>query len=130
MKRTIKNLLLTGLSLVFLLSAANYSLAQGGTYNFASSSGLSTSANQAGYITTDASTIEDIIATIIYVLLGLVGVTFMGFIMYGGITWMTAMGNEEKVKKANKILMASLFGLMITLSAYVLSFFLINYFWK
>jgi hypothetical protein len=100
-----------------------------GTYNFASSSGLSTSAQEAGYITdSSVSTVEDIAGTVIYVALGLVGVIFMILAIYGGVIWMTAQGNEEKVKKANQILMAALFGMIITLAAYVISFFLISYF--
>jgi hypothetical protein len=101
------------------------------TYDFASSSGLVTSANKAGYaIGSDATTVEGLIGTIIYVILGLVGVIFLGFALYGAITWMTAGGNEEKVKKANKILTGALFGLLITLAAYIISYFLINYFWE
>lgn len=100
-----------------------------GTYNFASSSGLSTSAQEAGYITdSSVSTVEDIAGTVIYVALGLVGVVFMILAIYGGVIWMTAQGNEEKVKKANQTLMAALFGMIITLAAYVISFFLISYF--
>jgi len=102
-----------------------------GTYNFASSSGLAASGNKAGYITSaNAYSIEQIIAVIIYAVLGLVGVIFMGYALYGAVTWMTAQGNPEKVKKANNILNGALFGMMITLAAYVISYFLITYFWQ
>jgi len=60
----------------------------------------------------------------------LVGVLFMVLVIYGGLIWMASQGNEEKVKKANGIIMNSLIGLVITLSAYVISYFIISYFQK
>lgn len=126
--KIIKNIIISCLSLVFLFILTNQTLAAG-TYNFVENSGLKATASTSGYVTTGASTIEDIIGTIIYIVLGLVGVVFMGLVIYGAVTWMTAQGNDEKAKKAMKILMSALFGLIITLAAYVLTYFLISYFW-
>lgn len=122
-----KKLIVACLSLVFVFSLASQTLA---VYNFAENSGLNATAGKSGYITKGASTIEDIVGTIIYIILGLVGAIFMGLVIYGGFTWMTARGNEENVKKASNILFSALFGLIIILASYVLTFFLINYFWK
>lgn len=125
-KKIIKKITAAFLSLVFVFVLANQTLA----YEFAKESGLDKTAEN-NYVTgTAASTVQDIIGAIIYTVLGLVGVIFMGLVIYGAFTWMTAQGNEEKVKKANKILFSALFGLMITLAAYVLTYFLITYFWK
>jgi hypothetical protein len=40
---------------------------------------------------------------------------------------MIADGNEEKIKKATKTVMGAIIGLIITLAAYALSYFLIQY---
>jgi hypothetical protein len=131
-KLALKNSLISLFSIIWLTAIfilPSFAQAQG-TYNFASSSGLSTTGNKAGYITdASASSIEDIVGTIVYIIIGFVGVLFLILAIYGAVTWMTAMGNEEKVKKANGMLMSALIGLIITLSAYVISYFLINYFW-
>lgn len=127
MRRLISAIFLT--ALIFPLLQASPALAQ--SFNFGDQSGLNQTANQAGFVTDQtASTVEDIVSTIIYAFLGLLGIIFFALVIYGGFTWMTADGNEEKVKKANKIIMGSLLGLIITIAAYALSFFFINYFWK
>ncbi len=120
------------LALFFILAPVFIStplaLAQG-SYDFNKDSGLDQSADTGGFTTgSDAATVDSIVGRIIAVVLSMLGVVFMGFVIYGGIVWMTADGNEEKVKTANKIVMNSLFGLIIILSAYVLSSFLIKFF--
>lgn len=131
-KNIIRISLLACLSLLVSLPALAANTDRiGGTYNFKDQSGLNAAANIAGYETgTSASTIDIIIGNIITVLLSFVGVVFFVLIIYSGFTWMTAQGNDEKVKKAKSILKNSVIGLIITLAAYTISFFLINYFWK
>lgn len=123
---------------IVFIATLNYSLpalaADQGTYDanaFKAQSGLDISANVSGYDTSpSAATVDSVIGTVILTFLSLVGIIFMGLVIYGGITWMTAQGNEEKVKKANGIVMSALFGLIVTLSAYIISYLLINYLWK
>ncbi len=45
--------------------------------------------------------------------LGLLGLVAVIIIIFGGFTWMTAAGNEEKISKAKKILTYSVIGLVI-----------------
>ena len=47
-------------------------------------------------------------------------------IVYGGFLWMTAHGNEEQVTKAKNLITAALIGLVIILSAYAISVFVIS----
>jgi hypothetical protein len=111
--------------------SAPSALAQGESYDFNRDSGLTKAGDTAGYETgADRTSVEDIISNVIYAVLGLVGIIFFGFIIYGGLIWMTAQGNEEKIKKATDIVMNSLFGLIITLAAYGIAYFLISYFWQ
>jgi hypothetical protein len=84
-------------------------------------------AGKAGYnIKAEASDINAIISVIIQTVLGLLGVIFLCLIIYAGILWMTAEGDEQKIEKAQKILRNAVIGLIITVSAYAISFFVIN----
>jgi len=70
--------------------------------------------------------IRVIAANIIRVALGLLGVIVLCLALYGGYTWMTAGGNEEKISEAKKILRNALVGLIIILSAYAIVSFVIS----
>lgn len=80
----------------------------------------------AGFAAADENTLTNTIGQLISVLLGFLGVIFLILIIYAGLLWMTAAGNEDKVKKAQGILMSSVIGLIILLSAYAISYFVIN----
>lgn len=127
-KNSIKLLaLILLLAPVFICSQAAYGQDTG--YDFGKDSGLNQTADSGGFLTgAGAMTVDSLLARTITVVLSLIGVIFLVFVIYGGFTWMTADGKEEKIKSANTTITNSLFGLMITLSAYVISYFLINYF--
>lgn len=109
------------------LLAINFVSAQ--SYDFNEDSGLDKTANFAGFAIGDsADSVDSIIGQVIFIVLGLVGAVFLGLIILSGIRWMTAQGNEEKVKKAKDGLINSLIGLIIVFAAYALSYFIIGYF--
>lgn len=124
----LKSILLLAL-LVLNLVPLGSALAEG-TYDantFKEQSGLNKTAEVGGYdVSANSTTPEQLVGKAIYVVLGFIGVIFMILLIYGGFVWMTAGGNEEKVKKANGILMSSMFGLIIILSAYVISYFILG----
>ena len=94
---------------------------------FPKDSGLDTTADEAGFETgQNAATVDNIISRIILTVLTWVGVIFFGFIIYGGFRWMIAEGNQEKIKKAKNILTDALIGLIITLAAYAITFFIVG----
>lgn len=66
------------------------------------------------------------IARIINVFMGLLGIIAVVIILYGGFMWMTAAGNEERVDKARKMIVAGVIGLAIILSAYAIARFVVN----
>lgn len=68
------------------------------------------------------------IGTIINIVLGFVGVIFLGLIIYGGFIWMLARGNEQEIEKAKKILEAAVIGIIIVFSAYTISYFIVSQF--
>ena len=66
------------------------------------------------------------IARIINYILGLLGVIFALLIIYGGWLWMTAGGNEDQVAKGRKYLTNSIIGIIIILSAYSITWFVLR----
>lgn len=111
----------------FIVLSSSAAIAQ--SYDFNEDSGLDASANQAGFaIGAEAETVDSLVGAIIYSILGLVGVIFLGLMIYSGFRWMTAQGNEDKINKAKDGLISAMVGLVITLGAYAISYFLIGYF--
>lgn len=74
------------------------------------------------------STPEAIISIIIETVLSILGILFIALVIYGGILWMTAGGNDQQVEKAQNILKRAIIGLVIVLMAYAISVFVINIF--
>lgn len=100
-------------------------------YNFSDGSGLKTTATTAGYDAGDLNkNPEDIIVQGIGLVLTFVGIIFLVLMIYGGFRWMTARGNEAEVDKAKKVIIQSVIGIVIVFAAYVISYFVINYFGK
>ena len=60
-------------------------------------------------------------------LLTFIGALFLLLIIYGGVLWMTAGGNEDKVKKGQKYIINSVIGITIVLSANVLIVLILNF---
>jgi hypothetical protein len=88
---------------------------------FASSMGsLNAVGNAAGYAQANSTSVAKIVGTIVNVVLSLLGMIFIVLIIYAGILWMTAQGDEAKVEKAQKIMRDAIIGLVITISAYAI----------
>jgi hypothetical protein len=88
---------------------------------------LDAAASKAGYKTTVSSTgINGFINNAIQIVLGLLGIIFIVLIIYGGITWTTAGGDETKVEQAQKTIKNSVIGLIIVIAAYAITYFVIS----
>ena len=59
--------------------------------------------------------------------LSLVGILFFALMVYGGIIWMSAAGNQEREKKAGGIMIGAVIGIIIALSSYTLVSFVFDY---
>jgi len=70
--------------------------------------------------------IQDPIIQITRAILALVGTLFLLLTVYAGILWMTAAGTEEKITKAQTILKAAVIGIIITVSAYAITSFVVG----
>jgi hypothetical protein len=67
-----------------------------------------------------------IITDVINQVIGLLGILAVLIILYAGLVWMTAGGNDEKIAKAKKITVSGLIGLVIILTSYSLANFVLN----
>lgn len=65
-------------------------------------------------------------ANIIRAALSVLGIVAVVIVLYGGVLWMTAAGSDDKVATAKKILFSGIIGLVIILSAFALTQFVIN----
>lgn len=83
--------------------------------------GLQAIAGQTGL--NEVGNVNTAIGNVIGVALAFSGILFFGLSLYGGITWMTAAGNQENVKKGLKILLTAIAGLLVVLSAYAITSF-------
>jgi hypothetical protein len=98
------------------------------TYSFTADSGVGLTGKQAGYDISATPSPELIAGRIVQIVLSLLGVAFLGFMIYAGIMWMTAQGNEQKVEKAKSMITESIVGLIIVIAAYAIAYFVINWF--
>jgi hypothetical protein len=84
-------------------------------------SALKTVGNDAGYSqATNETTVSVIAGGIVRTVLGLLGIIFIILIVYAGIIWMTAQGEEAKVEKAQTIMRNAIIGLVITIGVYAI----------
>lgn len=67
-----------------------------------------------------------LIARIINITLGFLGVIAIGLIIYAGWLWLTSRGDAEKIAKAKKIMAGAAIGLAIILSAFAIASFIIR----
>lgn len=80
--------------------------------------------------TKDASYFKfsDFLATqagkVIGLVLSFIGVLFLGLMIYAGIIWMTAQGNEQQVAKAKTLIINGVVGIVIVFAAYALTSFI------
>lgn len=72
------------------------------------------------------SDIGNVIGTVVGALLGLLGVIFLVLTIYAGVLWMTAGGNTDNVKKAKQILGNAVIGLILTVTSYAITYFVIG----
>lgn len=66
------------------------------------------------------------IARIINIVLGFLGITAVLIILYAGFKWMTAAGDADKVKDAQKMMLQAVSGLVVVFAAWVIASFVIS----
>lgn len=84
-------------------------------------------AGQSGLTNTD---VRITVAKIINAGLGILGTIMLVLVIYAGFLWMTAAGKEDQIGTAKGILSAAVVGLVIILTAYSISTFVIKELYK
>ena len=69
---------------------------------------------------------RDAAISIIKVIMTFLGIVAVLVILLGGFKWMTAGGSEDKVAEARKLIVAGIIGLVIILSAWAITSFVIT----
>lgn len=82
---------------------------------------------KSGYEFVKEEGIASIAATVIQAFLGLLGIIFIVLIVMAGHKWMNATGNEEKVQEAKDTIRRAIIGLIITVSAYAITYFVFTH---
>ncbi|MDD2807262.1 MAG: hypothetical protein PHW95_01925 [Patescibacteria group bacterium] len=118
MTKTLKTLIFITIVLSVLGLALNSALALDITSKLTNVAGQSYDTATPNLATT--------IGQVIKGLLTILGVVFMAYIIYAGYLWMMARGNEESVTKAKAIIRGSIIGIIIVLSAYAITAFVVS----
>ncbi len=71
--------------------------------------------------------LENLISNIIKIILSFVGGIFLILVIVGGYGWMMSGGNEEKLKASQKRLLNGVLGMLIILTAYILTDFVVKF---
>ncbi len=129
MKITKKHLLSFILLLIFFFTPLffNYSICPtkaGSFLDMANEGGLDEIGREAYKTTGEPKDIRIIATNIIKIFLGFLGLIFVVLIIVGGYKYMTAQGNEEKVKEAVGQIKVAVIGLAIILSSYAITHFI------
>lgn len=117
-----------------LMFSASVVLAQGSSGYFGADTTKTTANNGTDAIVgvngTASDTVASLSGTLVGSLLSFLGIIFMLLILVGGFNWMTAMGNEKKVKDAQGLIITAVIGLIIIFSAYAITTFVADNMFK
>ena len=88
------------------------------------SAGLQGAGSASGYSPTIG--LSTLIGNLIQTVLGATGLVFIIITIYAGILYMTAAGDDTKVKKAKGMLIQAVIGLIIIVGAYSLTYYVVK----
>ncbi|TSC56481.1 MAG: hypothetical protein G01um101418_312 [Parcubacteria group bacterium Gr01-1014_18] len=69
---------------------------------------------------------RETIAALIRIIMGFLGTVAVVIILMGGFKWMTAGGSSDKTDEAKKLIQAGIIGLVIILSAFAITTFVLQ----
>lgn len=84
-------------------------------------SGLKATATESGIVTTKSNTIAGITGSVISIVLPFAGTIIVVLFIYAGFLWMTAQGDEGRVKQAKLIIRNAIIGTVLMFSSYVIA---------
>lgn len=74
----------------------------------------------------DPNRLPVIVGNLVRALISVLGIIFLVLLIYAGFMWMTARGEADKVDKAKSTLIRAVIGLIIIVSAYAITGFIIS----
>ena len=111
---------------VLLIPASVHAAFSSGLGNAVGNSNTVQATSGLGSTSSSANTLPNLIANVINILLGTLGIILVVIIIYAGILYMTAGGEDEKVKKAKKMITQGVIGLVLIIAAFAISSFVIS----
>lgn len=119
MTKTSKFVLTVFVSVIFIGAALSPQLAQAQrkTFDDAQDS-LNTVIPETGITEGD---LDNQAATVVKAILAAMALVFFGLMVYSGVVWMTARGEEDRITKARETIIAATIGLIIVVSAYAIT---------
>lgn len=88
--------------------------------------GLTNTSTNAGLKVAAGFHIEEFVGSIINAALSIIGVVFLVLMVYGGLLWMLSEGDDTKIGKARGLIFHSIVGLILVLSAYAITNFVVG----
>ncbi len=87
---------------------------------------LNNVARESSYNTDPTKTdLPIIVGDVIGVFLTLLGIIFLALIVYAGVLWMIAAGNEDKVTRSKDTMRRAIIGLIIVVGSYAITQFVV-----
>lgn len=85
-------------------------------------------ANQGGYNVagTNETTLAATIGLVVQSIFGFLAIIFTALLIFAGFQWMTAQGDEDKVRKAQGTIRMAIIGVIIVLASYSISIFVLD----
>lgn len=113
----------------FLLSLSFISITPASAQTDPTLSGLNQTAVQVDAFKTQTSNsytgfLQTKAGQIVGLVLSFVGVVFLVLMIYAGILWMTAAGNEQQVAKAKSLMINATIGIIVVFAAYAITSFI------
>ena len=130
--KKISKLLFSLIALSLMVLPMTVSAATGNTTNNVSNNTAAVEINAATYgaesttLHLGSTSVDTVATNLINTVLGFLGLIAVVIFLVGGFKWMTAMGNDENIKKAKELMVAGVVGLVIILSAWGITRFVIT----
>jgi len=123
-----KSLFLLLVISTMLLGMVNFVSAQGNDSTYGLDTATDTANSASKVLDKGSGTASDSLASglgkMVGALLAFLGAIFLILMIYGGVLWMTAAGNDQQIGKARTLIVAAIIGLLIVLSAYAITSYL------
>ena len=68
----------------------------------------------------ETNSVPELVNNIVMGILGIVGAIALAMFVYGGVLWMTSMGNQNRIEKGKETLVWATIGLLIVFSSFAI----------